>query len=1147
MQQRMAQASFAPSIKQQQQQQQQQAFGSVGGFAPPQQPQQPQVFGQMTAAVGAFAQPLQQPQQGFGRPQPAYEPADPFAGLSGNDPVPSLSAGFGASAAAAAPLTQQPLQQPQATKPTPATTMAGGPSFNMSSSMSSSGPIGGTTMAVDPATAALARMGISSKSTSSISTNGSGSQQMPSPSSMSQSTTSMASASGAAPVPAATPSTTGKPPAPASQVATQQQQQQFTAPKPVVLSKDEAEARRKREQEEAALKAKLRREKEEIRREKEAQASMSGIGSSGYALQTTGSGEVEIGLAGGMMAGLGGMLNNGMPEPTFNPYDFLAGTSGGLPTRKFSPIFRVPPFWALMNLETYVRRFPLSAEQLADRNAAYQQLAKALSFLCHVVSESEEATKNGRGRFAVIRQQAGATGAQGPLAFLRFNHLACEACVKLISLLPHSAGASGKALDGLFLNFLNVFVSLMENIQPNQQLVLPGGWQQPDYFHLCLYIVRNCGNERFSFTVCNTGKDGLEYHPNTFDPETGRQKKQLALTVWNIPATRLKDSTFWTLLFRMQVYPSKANNAQFLYEKLLPSLNAQPLRSNLDQGPAEYVEIPDSISASTYHPLARLAMTTTPQMGARPSKYSSLLLMNAAVDLAYAEIENAPPASMDPEDTRILKLTGRNLANFASTMEASTVGDGTLGQSLSSTWDLLDKLHKKISSTASRAVDQYSHGLPKSALSDDFSKGSIKSMRADAGSVAFPLFGRLRRDDYENVVKKLMGDPRPDPILIPAVLTDEELPHTATDFMTAASSLQRVADACSLLLQQRRLIKNAPAFAASAAQYAITVMLPMPHSDPKFCFYRKNPMRRETQLNLLFLLRRMCRIYSAATTCVQQSRGLVAIRSITLACAACIADAICRVKASDDPSTFALHYSGLCEGPTQPFAIEAGSFDTLGSNLPIYDPNLCSLRFRCLDYLREMTFNERGIKRPTIFNFDNSMTPMDGDVILLTQLSINLALVRPYPATDEALINHSAALISGQNGSIIEVLPEFEYFRDIVFHFKHAVSGKAQTAEDVAATKIWLPSDATLHWHVKKKEKDKEDPRLFYRVRAFNDHPQEFVEIEAQEPTFETHLKGFMSLFSSKQRAVRERLSSADPTTVVNSCGDKFIDKKKYV
>jgi hypothetical protein len=102
----------------------------------------------------------------------------------------------------------------------------------------------------------------------------------------------------------------------------------------------------------------------------------------------------------------------------------------------------------------------------------------------------------------------------------------------LISLLPHSAGASGATLDGLFLNFINVFVDLISKVQPGQQLILPGGWQQPDYTYLCLYIIRNNGQNRWSFTVCNTGKDGLQYHPASFDAETGTELKQLAMTVW---------------------------------------------------------------------------------------------------------------------------------------------------------------------------------------------------------------------------------------------------------------------------------------------------------------------------------------------------------------------------------------------------------------------------------------------------------------------------------------------------------------------------------------------------------------------------------------------------------------------------------------
>lgn len=304
-------------------------------------------------------------------------------------------------------------------------------------------------------------------------------------------------------------------------------------------------------------------------------------------------------------------------------------------------------------------------------------------------------------------------------------------------------------------------------------------------------------------------------------------------------------------------------------------------------------------------------------------------------------------------------------------------------------------------------------------------------------------------------------------------------------------------------------------------------------------------MRRETQLNLLFLIRRLCRIYSAATACVQESRGLIAIRSTAFACAACISDAICRKIAVDDPSVFALHYSGLCEGPTLPFGIEAGSYDSLGSNLPIYDPIICSLRFQALEYLRCLTLNDDGSKRQTIFNFDKSDSPFGADLLLIDQLSVQLALERPYPKTEEAFTNRSATLISGVNGSIIEVLPEFEYFRDIVFHFKHSVSGKAATPES-KDVQTWLPSDATLHWNAKRK--NKETPIISYEVTAFRGNHQDFVPRIAQQEDktkgTDSYFKGFKTLFQGKTRIERSRLSSADPTTVVNSCGEKFLQKK---
>jgi len=730
--------------------------------------------------------------------------------------------------------------------------------------------------------------------------------------------------------------------------------------------------------------------------------SVGGIGKSGAQLPT--SANMTVALQSSSSVTL-----NPSNARFFNIYEFLAGADKKEPTRKFYPIERVKPFWVLLGLDVYVEKWRLdnansknkkgigallgaagasllqqsedgnvqkgaskdaldsssgkskkggaSSEQPAVFTAApmYEQLAKSLSFQCHLVQESE-------------RNMYAHGGKSHPLEYLRGNQIGLEACIKLISMLPHSAGASGKNLDALFLNFINTFVNLVGNIQTNQQLVMPGGWQTLDSAHVCLYILRNRGNS-WSFSVVNTGPNGLEYHPSNFDNTTGRQTKQLCLTIWDIPRERIVDSTFWVLLFRMQVYPSKRNSADFLYTKLLTSLNSRPLLSNKDAGPAEFFYPPATASgAAQYHQLALLALTTIPELNSPSSKYSQLLVRNAAVEIAYRGIADARPSSMDPEDSRILQLTARNLANYASTLDPKELGMlngggddmNALGGALNYTWELLDRLLGKLAVASSKPLDQHSAQVGGGPGEEQFGKGMLKNLRASEKSAAHPFFGRLRRDNYDEVVKALMGDPRPDPILIPAVLTDEGMPDVATDYHTAASSLLRICHACSLLLQQRRLVKNAPAFVASAAQYALTVTLPMPHLDPSVCFWRKSPMRRETQTNLLFLIRRMCRIYSAATSSVQQSRGLVGIRTTAFACGACVADAIARVKCTDDPSPFSLHYSGLNEGPTRPFGFESGSFESLAANLPIYDPQLTSLRFQCLDYMRGMTIKDDG-------------------------------------------------------------------------------------------------------------------------------------------------------------------------------------------
>ena len=283
----------------------------------------------------------------------------------------------------------------------------------------------------------------------------------------------------------------------------------------------------------------------------------------------------------------------------------------------------------------------------------------------------------------------------------------------------------------------------------------------------------------------------------------------------------------------------------------------------------------------------------------------------------------------------------------------------------------------------------------------------------------------------------------------------------------------------------------------------------------------------------------MCRICSAATMCVQQSHGLIAMRTTTFAYSACIADAICRTVAVDDPSPFSLHYSGLCEGPTQAFGIEAGSYETIAANMPIVDPVFTSLRFRCLDYLTGVSLKDDGSNRPTIFNFDQSMTPMGGDLILIDQLSIELALPRPRPPSKAAWIANSTSLISGVNGALLETLPEVAYFRDIVFHFKDSVSGKAAASTELTEGTVWLPHQATLKWS--KQPRSVDDPTPEYTVVAYRNTIQDFVQTDTTGTTTGSY-SNFLQYFGMGTTE-RRKLSVADPTNIVMCCSPKAKSK----
>ena len=79
-----------------------------------------------------------------------------------------------------------------------------------------------------------------------------------------------------------------------------------------------------------------------------------------------------------------------------------------------------------------------------------------------------------------------------------------------------------------------------------------------------------------------------------------------------------------------------------------------------------------------------------------------------------------------------------------------------------------------------------------------------------------------------------------------------------------------------------------------------------------------------------------------------------AVRMLTFAAMAAVADAVLRMVATDAPSALSLHYSGAAEGPGQPFAIELRHFERESERCQLLQPHLCAARTLLLDYFRAL-------------------------------------------------------------------------------------------------------------------------------------------------------------------------------------------------
>ena len=223
----------------------------------------------------------------------------------------------------------------------------------------------------------------------------------------------------------------------------------------------------------------------------------------------------------------------------------------------------------------------------------------------------------------------------------------------------------------------------------------------------------------------------------------------------------------------------------------------------------------------------------------------------------------------------------------------------------------------------------------------------------------------------------------------------------------------------------------------------------------------KCELQRDTQCELFLLLHLLTRHYGAATMSLKVTRSFDGARIVTLACIAAIADGLLRKVACDIPSQLSLHYSGQAPAPMcTPFYIDTNSFAAESACLKFVEPELATSRCMVLDYFHSLRSADEKRKinasddSNILFRFEGGVGLGKGEVFLLHQLCIQMG----YPTGD---IQMMGQYLSGENRSIIDIYPEFQYFRDINFMLRLLM---VPSNENMPRRTKWKATDAELTW-----------------------------------------------------------------------------------
>ena len=469
-----------------------------------------------------------------------------------------------------------------------------------------------------------------------------------------------------------------------------------------------------------------------------------------------------------------------------------------------------------------------------------------------------------------------------------------------------------------FYTFLIMFMTKIKSLKPGDRLMVPTSWPNDEGVEHAVIILleRDLDDYEnsdvplctFTVTVINTGKasyKGLGYHPYNVDPVHGAITYCQSLVLRKIAEEKIRNSTFWLLVFRSAINSTDSAknqmkpNAKFFYEKLLPFLTNMPTLSAVEVPSDEEKDFlePPFFGDNTFinavieclRSMGRQAGLSFPQ-----SLHLPMLVRWSMLKMTLNDMYVAKSISMAELD--LIKLAARETARAAG-MQVDSESDATI------TVDQAEELLKTVKAVEEKVatLDEHITPLPNFGAAADERLNDLTD---------WEWFGRLRRDAS---VEHLAGSAPIPPIMRPIEMT--LVPDRVNHFFEVANAMRHCLNLCILLSNQRKLVHNSYTLRLCMIEHLFVrvIPLPLPINHPrreKECFWHAQPMRYETQADIMRLLNMLCRHFATASLSVKITRSGDAIRMLVFSCMATICDATLRKIACDIPSQSSLHYSG---------------------------------------------------------------------------------------------------------------------------------------------------------------------------------------------------------------------------------------------